>query len=90
MIRIYFYIAKCLLFVAQPAVKNIDNGCRKPYQTLQQYFKWRPVINKPLIMAHRMSPLRKGYADNGLRNLKIYLPICAMCYTGNGRTYVKR
>lgn len=70
MIRIYFYIATCLLFVAQPAVINIDNGCRKPYQTLQQYFKWRPVINKPLIMAHRMSPLRKGYADNGFETLK--------------------
>ncbi len=70
MIRICFYVAACLLFVTKPVIKKDDNGCRRPGQTLQQYFKWTPGENKPLIMAHRMSPLRRGYADNGFETLK--------------------
>jgi len=69
MIRICLFLVACCFPLIKPVV-NTDDGCRKPGQPLQQYFKWKPGQNKPIIMAHRMAPLPKGYADNGFETLR--------------------
>lgn len=73
-----FLLTIGLTVVLLTSSKLDDGTCRKPGQSLQQYFRWEAGKTKPIIMGHRMSPIPLGYADNGFKTF-IYTYKIAPC-----------